>query len=156
MIALYLLAAHMAGDFVLQTRWQAAGKFGWTPQAMDLRLRHCAVYTLCFLPAVLAAHPSSEWRIDAFVVALFVLHWLTDSRRFNSTLGDVLAWRFSVDAETKITAHERPAGLPNATFRHRTGDGLTLPPSPWGPLPILIDQTLHLIQIAALAGLLLT
>jgi hypothetical protein len=39
MLGLYLIAAHMVGDFVLQTRWQAVGKFGSGLHARALRTR---------------------------------------------------------------------------------------------------------------------
>lgn len=135
MIALWLIAAHMAGDYLLQTRWQAARKLDepW------VRLRHVTTYTAAFVPVVLLAHGASwlAWGRVVFLVALFVLHFATDSRRFHSTLGDAVVWRLGPSQRT-----ERRAGFP-------------LGPSPWTPLPILIDQSLHLVQLAVLGSLFL-
>lgn len=77
------------------------------------------------------------------MVLLFALHLFTDSRRFRSTLGDVIAWRYGPGR------HERsdPEGFADWKLR-------PLGPNPWEPLPILIDQTLHVVQLAALGWLL--
>lgn len=78
MIALYLISAHMAGDYLFQTHWMAAGKLGsWWP-----RFIHVLVYTACFIPVALAE--GSGARAAAFLGALYVLHFLTDSHRWRT------------------------------------------------------------------------
>lgn len=163
MIALYLLAAHLVGDFVLQTRWQAAGKF--TDRA--LRTRHVAVYCLPFVPVAVWR---IGWQAFPFLLSLYVLHWLTDSRRFRSTLGDWVGWRcrpFITRISVPDPAH-RPgeriqigSGVAKILAVEPEGSGwdylvrLELEPNPWSPMPILIDQALHVAQLALLGGLFL-
>lgn len=134
MIGLTLLACHMLGDFVIQNRWMTPAKF----TSRRARTIHVATYCLPFVPvaAVFGTwdRPSNSSGF-AFLAGLFVLHWLTDSRRFQSNLGDVVQWW--------ITEHRLPR-------RHR----IACEPNPWDALPILIDQSLHLAQLAALGWLL--
>jgi Protein of unknown function (DUF3307) len=139
-LVLYLLAAHLVGDFLLQTRWQAVGKFGWTPEAIWLRGKHVFVYGACF---VIALVPAADHLGNlAFLASLMLLHFLTDSRRFTSTVGDWIAWNL-------MWAPREPSGYrPDPRVR-------PLPPNPWPSLPLAIDQTLHIVQIAVLAGLFL-
>lgn len=151
MIALYLIAAHLTGDFLLQTRWQAVGKFGWTAKACDLRTRHVLAYSLPFMP-VAAAYAHGPAELAAFMLLLYALHWLTDSRRFTSTLGDVLAWHGVVGpGDEERMAVVRDPDTSDEDLR----DVMRLEPNPWAPLPILIDQSLHVVQVAVLAGLFL-
>lgn len=152
MIALYLLASHMVGDFLLQTRWQAARKLRdpWE------RALHVAVYTLAFVPVALVAPYWQE--TVAFLGFLAALHFVTDSRRYLSTFGDWFEWLCFTD-KRKIDEYqvvEPHLTLGHIRRRHEKADGLTLPPNPWEPTPIMIDQTLHLAQLAILGGWLLT
>lgn len=140
MLGLYLIAAHMLGDFVFQTRWQAVGKFGFDLHSRALRTRHVATYTAMFIPVALATASSREHAV-VFLGALYLLHWLTDSRRFRSTLGDVLSWG--------MTPQTRPVEIVRQPWP-------TLPPNPWQPAAILIDQALHVFQLAVLGGIFLT
>lgn len=79
-IGLYLIASHMAGDYLFQSAHMAAHKLhDW-----KVRLWHVAVYTACFVPAVVAAH-SSLWRDGAFLAALAVAHFATDSKRWRTS-----------------------------------------------------------------------
>lgn len=159
MIGLYLLAAHMVGDFVLQTRWQAAGKF----DDYRLRARHVAVYCLPFIPIAawrtISGHDGAGWHgahagawaFAAFMLWLAVLHFVTDSRRFHSTLGDFIAWRFESVRRYDVTGEMPDVG----GYRPRFAYG-RMAPSPWPPLPILLDQSLHAVQLAILGGLFLS
>lgn len=146
MIALYLLAAHMVGDFVLSNRWQADLKF----TDRGYRTRHVIGYCVAFVPIALA-YGSSGYRGSAFLGSLFVLHWLTDSRRFRSTLGDVCSW-WSQSRAARRQYREIDTEPVDVT------DKMILwpPPNPWPPMPLLIDQTLHVVQIAVLAGIFLS
>jgi hypothetical protein len=50
------VVCHLAGDFVLQTDWQATRKFGGLSGdrlARRALLSHVATYTLCFVPALI-------------------------------------------------------------------------------------------------------
>lgn len=145
MVALYLIAAHLVGDFVLQTRWQAGRKL------IDraARARHVAAYCVPFVPiAVVYAHQAPYgWSgprglyACQFLFGVAFFHYWTDSRRFTSTLGDVLAWRFRLARRDHLI---------------RIGGGTKLGANPWAPLPILLDQTLHAVQLAVLGGLFLS
>jgi len=132
-IGLYLLAAHLVGDYLLQTRWQADGKFGWTDGAMRLRARHCAAYCLPFVPIAVWQNWSAwgPFRVAYFLMLLWALHFFTDAQRFERTPGEWLVWR-------------------------RRGTRRPLPPNPWPSIGLAIDQSLHVVQIAALAALFLS
>lgn len=150
MIALWLIAAHLTGDFILQTRWQASRKL----HDPAIRGRHVLVYTLCFAPVIgyyTAVNGRSYWAAFACSVGLFALHYLTDSRRFTSTLGDWVAWKTSGAGEAYDVAERHGESLTGRDEGHPR-----LTPNPWTPIPILIDQTLHLMQLAALGTLFLT
>lgn len=151
MVALGLLASHLVGDFVFQTRWQAAGKLGdWR-----LRARHVLAYCLAFVWVLLLDVPA--WRLAAFAAGLAVLHFLTDSRRFHSTFGDVVGWQGLDDAERRWAWEEyavvegddwtKPEAVPESWQRWPTEN-------PWPAIPLMIDQALHVAQVAALALLL--
>jgi hypothetical protein len=141
MLALYLLSAHLLGDYVLSTRWQAEHKL---TDAL-YRLRHVTAYSVPFVPIAIVYGGNAWWSAD-FMLALFLLHYLTDSRRFRSTLGDVVAWRWAVTRE-----EGDPFGFrPDTATRD-----LPLPENPWPPIPLMIDQTLHVVQLALLGGLFL-
>lgn len=153
MLGLYLLAAHLVGDFVLQTRWPAAGKFA-PPGVVDslepfsLRLRHVTTYCLPFIPiAVVYSKPSGWWLV--FLAWLFVLHFLTDRQRFTSSPGDWFAWHLLGADPTPPEKRGVHAAMGADTKQ------FDMPPNPWAPLPIVLDQTLHIVQIAVLAALLL-
>jgi hypothetical protein len=130
-IALWLLAGHMVGDFILATRWQAATKF----DDGLARTRHVLGYCVPFAPIFLAY--ASWGRAAAGLAALFALHWLTDCRRYRSTLGDAVGWYLVV----KRKWAEPPDSLP---------------PNPWEPIALFIDQGLHVLQLAVVGTLFLT
>lgn len=144
MIALYLIAAHMIGDYVLQTRWQAR----WKATDYRYRFRHVVAYCLPFFPIafVFGRNSFDTW---LFMTLLALLHNLTDSRRFHSTLGDVVGWARLGQEQRLLEWQDAPA----YESLGRTSD--SLPPNPWTPISLLIDQTLHLCQLALLGGLLL-
>ena len=60
------VACHLAGDFVLQTDWQAIhkpGGLGRDPVARRALCAHIATYTLCFVPAIAwVAAENGAWR----------------------------------------------------------------------------------------------
>jgi hypothetical protein len=158
MLPLALLASHLVGDFVFQTRWQAAGKFGWTAAAARLRIAHVATYMAAFVPVwVWGVYHASHVRAALlFLPALGLLHFLTDSRRFLSTLGDVIAWRGFDSIHREIEARNYYGLMRGPESARRLPDGWYRfpPPNPWPTIPLAIDQTLHVVQLAALGWLL--
>jgi hypothetical protein len=113
MLSLWLIALHMLGDYILQTNWMAMNKL----QNVGARTVHVLCYTLpfgCFATAWAHFHTPhfGTQMIAPFTIGVFVLHWITDCRRWAS-------------------------------------------PIPWAPKPILVDQTLHLLELAAMGSLLL-
>jgi hypothetical protein len=150
LLPLYLLAAHLVGDFVLQTRWQSASKL----TDRGARMRHVTVYTAAFIPVVAAVGPGRA-NGYAFLSLLWLSHFLTDSRRFKSTLGDVIAWRRVPSRRTEWQEHMR-TGSPYIDSQPVPEEWLAWPPpNPWQQLPIVLDQTLHVVQLAVLAGVFL-
>ena len=54
-ITIVFWVAHLVGDFLLQTNWQAAHKPGGLGRNRDARaalFSHVGIYTLCFVPAL--------------------------------------------------------------------------------------------------------
>lgn len=154
MIALYLIAAHMVGDFVLQTRWQATGKFGFSSAvAFDYRTKHVTTYSLPFFP--IAIYYSHDWmHALAFMGLLWWLHFVTDTWRITSTLGDHIAWKLTDDAaKRELLSRFDPAT--RITFVPADNHPLRLPRNTWPALPLAIDQTLHVCQLALLGGVFL-
>jgi hypothetical protein len=144
MLPFYLLVAHLVGDYLLQTRWQAVGKFGWGREALGLRYRHCLGYTAAFV-AVLAACQMPFWNTLGFSACLFVLHFATDAQRFSVTPGEWFVW--AIGRAHPMSLELRPG--PEAWQRKVFG---RLEKNPWAPIGLAIDQTLHLAQIALLAA----
>lgn len=83
MTGLLLLAAHLLGDFWLQTGHMAQFKL------VDWRVRtwHVGVYSACFVPVLawlMVAGDLDPVRAAAFFGLMAVAHWLTDCRRWAS------------------------------------------------------------------------
>lgn len=172
MIALYLLASHLVGDFIFQTRWQAVSKF----TDRRARLIHCTTYGAAFAP-VLAYYGDTRLnglligpRALGFMVGLVVLHFVTDSRRFRSTLGDVVQWKLDYRRDPRACAEtwleqeirdalargpESSGWIGLARERVLEIDTSWPPPNPWPACPLMIDQTLHIVEIAVLAAVFL-
>lgn len=83
MIGLMLIAARMAGDYILQTDAMAKAKLAdWR-----VRFRHVSARTACFAPIAPRAH-LRPFDFPPFLAAVWVSHFAVDSRRWAS--GD--AW----------------------------------------------------------------
>jgi Protein of unknown function (DUF3307) len=87
------VVCHLAGDFVLQTDWQATHKRGGLTGDRTARralFSHVATYTLVFLPAVvwIAAHKSAL--ALALLAVIFVPHLVQDDARV------LMAWNRTV------------------------------------------------------------
>ncbi len=106
MLGLRLLAAHLIGDFILQTNEEAIKKFDYP----EIRQQHVAKYILPFIPVILVSKASWMNKVR-FFVWVADLHYITDSQRWASG-------------------------------------------EEWPPKPILVDQALHIAQLALLGGLL--
>lgn len=79
MLGLDLIAAHMVGDYILQTDYMARNKLtNWR-----VRCLHVTVYCL---PFVLVAwlHTTRLDTVAAFIWGVWLTHFLTDSRRWAS------------------------------------------------------------------------
>ena len=78
------LVAHVVGDYLLQTDWQARHKRGGLtdPAARPALLKHVATYTLAFVPAFvwIADKLDIGWAIVAAVL-VFVPHLVIDDGR---------------------------------------------------------------------------
>lgn len=147
----------MIGDFVFSTRWQAARKL----DDARMRWRHVGSYCLAFLPVAFWACWAHGWKAAPFLPLLAVTHFVIDSHRFRSTLGDRIGWMFASDhervEECKVIVGVEPMIPPKPIYRRVTLESahkLALPPNPWGPIPLLIDQSLHLVQLVVLGWLL--
>lgn len=141
MLPLYLLACHMVGDFLFQSRWQSDRK---RDSHKELAL-HVATYTLAFVPLIALRWPGG-WDAALFLVWLAAFHLITDERRYVMTLGDVVEWALRREFR-------------EARYKARwsvTPKRLRLKPNPWPAMPLMIDQTLHVVQLAVLGGLFLS
>jgi uncharacterized protein DUF3307 len=116
------LVCHLAGDFLLQTDWQArhkTGGLGRDPVARRALWTHVAVYTLAFVPALawVAAESSAWWALlIAAVVAL--PHGAIDDGR------PVRGW-------LRVVKHSRPPYVPG--------------------LLVSVDQSLHVVCLLGAA-----
>lgn len=155
MLPLYLLAAHMSGDFLLQNRFMASAK----TDDNGALAGHVLFYCVPFVP--IASVYGDHWHLFngpfVFLLALAAVHFLTDAHRFRSTPGDVLAWWLMPSGgpgwresiwQIRVDDPESDVAAMPDTLRWP-------PPNEWGPMSLLIDQTLHVLQVAVLAGLLL-
>ena len=86
MFAVFIVC-HLAGDYLLQTDWQAANKrggLGGDPVARRALFTHVTTYTLAFVPAfVWLADDIGAWVI-ALAAAIFATHLVQDDGRLLS------------------------------------------------------------------------
>ena len=80
-----LLVCHLAGDYLLQTDWQAANKaggLGRDPIRRRALFSHVATYGLAFVPALVwLAGDLDGWAIAAAAAAIVVPHLVQDDGR---------------------------------------------------------------------------
>lgn len=116
-----LVVSHAAGDFLLQTEWQATTKSGGLNGSRERRralLTHVLSYTLAFVPAVI---------------------WLAGDTKALALVGVVLGIALPhavIDDGRALAAYVR-------AVKH-------VEPEP-GPLMMAIDQAAHLVILFALA-----
>ena len=80
------LVAHVVGDYLFQTDWQARHKrrgLGSDPLSRRALFSHVTTYTLAFLPALIwiGAELEPAWAVVAGVL-IFVPHLMIDDGRF--------------------------------------------------------------------------
>jgi hypothetical protein len=79
------LVCHLAGDFLLQTDWQAMHKLGGLgrdPVRRRALVSHVATYTLAFVPALVWIGCETElWRALLAAVVIAVPHLVQDDGR---------------------------------------------------------------------------
>ncbi len=99
----------------------------------------------------------------AFLLSVMVAHYLTDSHRFRSTLGDLIQWRLNLWEDPvackriwleRVTERAESAGMRAVDVDQKMVRWP--PPNEWPPLPLIIDQTLHVVQLSVLAAVFLT
>lgn len=76
MLALWIIALHMFGDFVTQTHNMAQYKFS----CWKWRTFHVIIYTVPFIP--LAFLLGGTWEPWILILLIFIPHWILDSRRW--------------------------------------------------------------------------
>jgi hypothetical protein len=78
------LVCHLAGDFLLQTDWQAVNKRGGLGRNREARralLSHVVVYTLVFIPAVIWIATEKSVLAVALLAVIFLPHLVQDDAR---------------------------------------------------------------------------
>lgn len=88
-----LLVCHVAGDFLLQTDWQAVNKRGGLTRNRVARralFSHVSVYTLTFVPAVIWIASESSALAFALLPVIFIPHLVQDDARA------LMAWNRAV------------------------------------------------------------
>src|SRR3954471_22821843 len=116
-----LLVSHIAGDFLLQTEWQALNKRGGLGRSLEARRalrKHALTYTAAYLPALIWI---TAQRDDALAVALALAitlpHAIVDDGRL------LASWMHAV--------------------KHS--------PDPAPGLVIMVDQSFHLVMLLPVA-----
>jgi hypothetical protein len=120
------LVCHLAGDFLLQTDWQAVNKRGGLSRNRVARralFSHAAVYTLVFVPAVIWVATQTTPLALALLAVIFIPHLIQDDARL------LVAWNRNVKRSS---------------------------PVPGDYLYIAIDQSFHVVFLFATALLAVT
>lgn len=88
------LVCHVAGDFLLQTDWQAVhkrgGLFSGEPGRRRALMSHVTVYTLTFVPAVIWIASETSAVAVALLAVVFIPHLVQDDGRV------LIAWNRTV------------------------------------------------------------
>jgi hypothetical protein len=78
------LVCHLAGDFLLQTDWQAVHKRGGLSRNREARralVSHVSVYTLVFVPALVWVASETTALAFALLPVIFIPHLVQDDSR---------------------------------------------------------------------------
>ena len=111
------LVCHMAGDFLLQTDWQAVNKRGGLGRNSEARralFSHVFVYTLVFVPAVIWIASESSALAYALLAVVFIPHLIQDDA------SALMAWNRIVKKSS---------------------------PAPGDPVYMAIDQAFHFVLL---------
>jgi hypothetical protein len=87
------VVCHLAGDFLLQTEWQALNKRGGLSRNRESRralFAHASVYTLVFVPAIVWIAAEKSVLALALVPVVFIPHLVQDDARL------LMAWNRNV------------------------------------------------------------
>jgi hypothetical protein len=120
-IFLVFVVSHLAGDFLLQTEWQATrkrGGLGGDPVARRALFMHILTYTLAFVPALVWLTDSMGAGVLGVAALIAGPHLVQDDGRL-------------VDAYMTAVKHASPGERPMVT--------------------VAVDQTLHLATLFAVA-----
>lgn len=82
-----LVICHLAGDFLVQTEWQALNKLGGlgpNPEARRALLAHVLTYMLCFVPALIWLAGPLGWGVLGIAALIAAPHWIQDDGRLLS------------------------------------------------------------------------
>jgi hypothetical protein len=81
-IFIVLAVSHLAGDFLLQTEWQATNKFGGLQrgrrESRRALFRHVFTYTLAFVPALIWISDSIGWGALWVAALIAIPHLIQD------------------------------------------------------------------------------
>jgi hypothetical protein len=78
------VVCHLAGDYLLQTDWQAEhkhGGLGTDPTSRRALVAHVATYTLAFMPALVWLADDVGAEVIAVAAAIFATHLVQDDGR---------------------------------------------------------------------------
>lgn len=78
------IVCHLAGDYLIQTDWQAAhkrGGLGPDPTARRALISHVTTYTLAFTPALVWLALEIEAKVVAVAALIFIPHLVQDDGR---------------------------------------------------------------------------
>ncbi len=98
-VFLVFLACHVAGDFLLQTEWQALNKPGGLSRNREARralFSHVTIYTLCFVPAIVWIVSQTSVLAIGLVAVVFIPHLIQDDARL------LIAWNRRVKGAAPI------------------------------------------------------
>jgi len=96
MISLYLLTAHLMGDFVIQTDRMAAEKL----HSRSVRAFHVATYSVPFLPLLSLTSTTGSL---VFVLSNGVLHYAIDTRRWAEPKDELESYPIIIDQIMHLT-----------------------------------------------------
>jgi hypothetical protein len=78
------IVCHLAGDYLLQTDWQAAHKRGGLsgpPESRRALLSHVTSYTIAFVPALVWLASDIGWWVVGVAALIFFPHLIQDDGR---------------------------------------------------------------------------
>lgn len=83
-VFIVFVMCHLAGDYLLQTEWQAVNKPGGLTGSREARralFSHIATYTLCFVPAMVWLYGSRGAWVFGLLALIAIPHLIQDDGR---------------------------------------------------------------------------